>query len=375
MSNPFRCPECGSHNHVLAALNESLLAISSDLDSQVVLKKIVDVARDLVHASYGAVGIADDSGGFSHFISSRERDGALTSVHEVLVGVLAEGKALSTTDIQQDPRFRGWRPGDGDLKSFLGVPIVNAGETVGAFYLANENTWGFTPEHRTLVELLAPHAGLAIKNVRLYEQSRELSITQERTRLARELHDSVTQTLFSMKLAAESATVLIETDPEAAQAQLATLQQLAREASSEMRSLVFELRPPELEIEGLVGTLRKHVDVLGRVHPVRIEFHHRGDRELEPAQEKEVFRIVQEALNNAIRHARANEILVELVTEDDKIRASVTDDGIGFDPDSARGARRLGLVSMRERAQVLSGDFSISAAPGRGTTVAVELRR
>jgi signal transduction histidine kinase len=233
---------------------------------------------------------------------------------------------------------------------------------------------GFTAEGQALVELLAPHAGLAIKNVRLYEQSRELSVVQERNRLARELHDSVTQTLFSMKLAAESANVLIEDDPDEARAQLARLQELARQASTEMRSLVFELRPPELEIEGLVATLRKHIDVLRRVHPIDIELHDRGERPLDPTQEKEVFRILQEALNNAIRHSGASEITVELIMEEDKLHVSVTDDGAGFDPAAPRQSRRLGLISMSERAQVLGADFSIWSAPGQGTVVALELR-
>jgi GAF domain-containing protein len=210
VSNAFRCPECGSRNHVFEALNESLLAISSDLATEAVLQKIVDVGRQLVHASYGAVGVGDEQGGFSHLIISGTADARValpSQTEEILAAVLRDGMADTTPDIQQDPRFEGWPTGYPDLKSFLGVPIVGGGEVVGAFYLANENAWGFTAEDQALVELLAPHAGLAIKNVRLYEQSRELSIVQERNRLARELHDSVTQTLFSMKLAAESVNV------------------------------------------------------------------------------------------------------------------------------------------------------------------------
>lgn len=315
-------------------------------------------------------------GGFSHFIVSGTADARVAlppQTEGILAAVLRKGVAYTTSDIQQDPGFEGWPTGYPDLKSFLGIPIMGGGEVVGAFYLANENAWGFTAEGQALVELLAPHAGLAIKNVRLYEQSRELSIVQERNRLARELHDSVTQTLFSMKLAAESANVLIENDLAETRVQLARLQELARQASTEMRSLVFELRPSELEIEGLVATLRKHIDVLRRVHEIDIELHTRGGRLLDPSQEKEVFRIVQEALNNAIRHSRATEITVELIMEDDKLQVSVADDGVGFDPVAPRQSRRLGLVSMSERAQALQAEFSISSAPGRGTVVALEL--
>lgn len=375
--NPFRCPECGSRNHVFEALNESLLAISSDLTTDAVLQRIVDVARSLVHASYGAVGVRGDRDGFSHFIIS---GGGTTSrallplpAQAILADVLVAGAPYSTNDIQQDPRFEAWPEGYPDLKSFLGVPIRSGDEIVGAFYLSNENTWGFTPDHRTLVELLAPHAALAIKNARLYEQSRELSVVQERNRLARELHDSLTQTLFSMKLAAESATVLIESDLDEARQQLQHLQELARSASAEMRSLVFELRPPELEIEGLVTTLRKHVDVLRRVHQIDVEVHHRGERILDPAREREIFRVVQEALNNAIRHSGASEISIELVMEDDKVCVRVADNGSGFEPGVPTRSRRLGLTSMSERAQALGAELSISSSPGRGTIVTLEL--
>lgn len=375
MINVFRCPECGAPNHVFAALNESLLAISSDLAIEAVLQKLVEVARGLIHASFGALGVADERGGFRYFVTSPATGSHGNPIAPgFFSSFLHEELPFATSDVQVDPRFAGWPSDYSDLKSLLWVPIASADETVGGFYLGNENTWGFTPEHQSLVELLAPHAAIAIKNAHLYEQSRELSVVQERNRLARELHDSVTQTLFSMKLAAESANVLIDDDTAAARAQLVHMQELARQASTEMRSLVFELRPPELEIEGLIPTLRKHIEVLRRVHSVDIELHHRGDRILNPVEEKEVFRIVQEALNNAVRHADAAEIVVEVVIEDDKLRVSVADDGVGFDPDAPRKTRRLGLLSMSERAQGLGVELSVSSRPGRGTVVALELR-
>lgn len=374
MSNVFRCPECGAPNRVFEALNETLLTISSDLAIEAVLQKLVEVARGLIHASFGAVGVADEQGSLRYFITSPPtRSQAKPVAPAIFSELLHERLPYATSDVQADTRFAGWPSDYPDLNSFLWVPIVSADEIVGGFYLGNENTWGFTPDHQRHVDLLAPHAGIAIKNARLYEQSRELSAVQERNRLARELHDSVTQTLFSMKLAAESANVLIDEDTAAARTQLVQMLELARQASSEMRSLVFELRPPELEIEGLVPTLLKHIDVLRRVHSVNIEFHQRGDRSLTPNEETQAFRIIQEALNNAIRHADAAEIVVEVVTEADKLRFSIADDGVGFDPDAPRKTRRLGLVSMSERAHELGGELSVSSAPGRGTVVTLEL--
>ena len=375
MGNVFRCPECGAPNHVFAALNESLLAISGNLALEAVLQRLVEVARGLIHASFGAVGVADEHQRLRYLITSPATGSSEDARAAGIFSALLETDApYTTSDVHSDSRFAGWPAGYPDMKSLLSVPILGGDEIVGRFYLGNENTWGFTPDHRSLVELLAPHAGIAITNARLYEQSRELTVVQERNRLARELHDSVTQTMFSMKLAAESATVLIEKDAAAARTQLLHMQELARQASAEMRSLVFELRPPELETEGLIPTLAKHVDVLRRVHGVDVELNHRGDGVVSPSQEREVFRIVQEALNNAIRHADAAEIVVDVVTEVDKLVVTVSDDGIGFDPNASRKTRRLGLVSMKERAQALGAALEISSDPGRGTVVALELR-
>ena len=156
------------------------------------------------------------------------------------------------------------------MRSFLGVPIVARERVIGAFYLTDKvGALDFTDEDQELIELLAAHAAIAITNARLYEESRELSVLAERNRLALDLHDAVSQKLFGLVLAAESAGTLLDRDPEAAREQVAKLQALAQEAREELRSLVFELRPPDLEQDGLCGALRKHVEVLRRVQPRR----------------------------------------------------------------------------------------------------------
>ncbi|MDQ3981982.1 MAG: GAF domain-containing protein, partial [Actinomycetota bacterium] len=192
MGNVFRCPECGAPNHVFAALNESLLAISGNLALETVLQRVVGVARGLIHASFGAVGVAGEHQRLRYLITS-PATGSSGDAHVagIFSALLDTDAPYTTSDVQSDSRFAGWPPGYPDLKSFLSVPIVGGDEIVGRFYLGNENTWGFTPDHRSLVELLAPHAGIAITNARLYEQSRELSVAGERDRIARELHDAM----------------------------------------------------------------------------------------------------------------------------------------------------------------------------------------
>ena len=151
------------------------------------------------------------------------------------------------------------------MRSFLGVPIVAPEGVIGAFYLTEKaGARDFSDDDEELIELLAAHAAIAITNARLYEQSRELSILAERNRLALDLHDAVSQKLFGLVLTAEAARTLLDRDPAAAREQVARLQALAQEALDELRALVFELRPPDLERDGLGGALRKHVEVLRR---------------------------------------------------------------------------------------------------------------
>jgi signal transduction histidine kinase len=296
----------------------------------------------------------------------------------MLGAMLETPEPFRTGDIHDAPRFRGWWPrGHPDMRSFLGVPIVSPEGVIGAFYLTErEGASEFTAEDEQLIELLAAHAAIAITNARLYERSRELSILSERNRLALELHDVVSQKLFSVVLNAEAAGTLLDRDPEQARGQVAKLQELASQALEELRSLIFELRPPDLEHDGLCGALRKHVDVLRRLQPTEIELE--GDLELErdPKRDREVFRIAQEALQNALRHAHATRIVVRLRGEDGRVLLEVEDDGVGFDPASAElRSRRLGLTSMEERAQRLGARFRIDSSAGSGTTVRLETAR
>src|SRR3954465_3660533 len=276
------------------------------------------------------------------------------------------------------------------MRSFLGVPIVTRGEVLGAVYLTEKEDGSmFSPADQKLIELLAAHAAIAIENARLHERSRELSIIEERNRLARELHDSVTQRLFGVALAVESAATLLERDPPpaaegaarrpqlaaaAAGEELERVRELARAAMEELRAVVFELRPASLEAEGLASVLRKHVDVLRRVSARPIEPTVGNPPPLRAEQAAQVFRIAQEALQNALRHAAAEHIEVRLEDGSGLLVLSVADDGRGFDP-AARGVRgrRLGLTSMEERAAELGGTLAIDSAEGEGTRVRLEV--
>jgi signal transduction histidine kinase len=302
--------------------------------------------------------------------------GSLPRTHGLLGAMLEAAEPYRIDDIQRDPRFRGWWPSrHPDMRSFLGVPIVARGGIVGAFYLTDKlGTASFGPEDQELIETFAAHAAVAIQNARLYERSRELNIVEERNRLARELHDSVTQRLFALRLTGEAATNLLEHDPAAAQAQLVRLHELTGEAIEELRAVILALRPATLEFEGLAATLAKHVDLLRRAYGQEIALELNGEPELPVAAATEVLRIAQEALQNALRHSGAERLSVRLETGDGHVVLSVTDEGAGFDSDApAVRARRLGLTSMEERARDLGGTLEIHSDPGEGTTVRLEV--
>jgi signal transduction histidine kinase len=369
-------------NPALRAVSDAVLAVAANLSVDEVLQKLVDAARELAGARYAALGIPDGAGGFRRFLVAGMSDeliasmGPLPRTHGMLAAMLHQSEPYRTEDIHDDPRFRGWWPRKHpDMRSFLGVPIRARDEVIGAFYLTEkEDADAFDREDQEVIELLAAHASIAITNARLYEQSRELSILSERNRLALELHDAVSQKLFSVMLTAEAAAAQIGRDATAAREQLDRVRELAGEALEELRSLILGLRPPALERDGLQGTLRKEVEMLSRVHGTSIELELADDVRLDRERELAVLRIAHEAIQNALRHARAQHVIVRVAPSDGGVAIEVTDDGVGFDPQAAdiRG-RHLGLTSMEERARELNARLRIRSAPGVGTTIRLEV--
>jgi signal transduction histidine kinase len=366
----------------LKAVSDAVLAVASQRSVDEVLQRLVDSARELVGARYAALGIPDGTGGFRRFLVSGMSDelvtamGPLPRTHGMLGAMLEADGAYLTDDIHQDPRFRGWWPEQHpDMRSFLGVPIVARESVIGAFYLTEKDgPAGFDAVDQELIELLAAHAAIAITNAELYERNRELSILSERNRLALELHDVVSQKLFSLKLAAEAAATLLERDPASARIQLDRVRELAREALTELRSLILGLRPADLALDGLEGALRKEVAMLRRVHGMEVELHADGAAGSGGSRDAEVLRIALEALHNAVRHAAAQHVTVRLTGSRHALTLEVVDDGIGFDPaDPELRSYHLGLTSMEERAHDLGGRLQLSSAPGVGTTVRLEV--
>ncbi|AWW40307.1 diguanylate cyclase [Streptomyces sp. AS58] len=370
----------------LAAVSSALLAMSRHLEVRDVLKTIVASARELLDAQYAALGVPDDHGGFAQFVVDGVSDaqwraiGPLPRQHGILAAMLREATPQRLGDVRTDPRFGGWPAAHPELADFLGLPIRDGDEVIGALFLANKNcpkpegTCGFTAEDEELLSILAQHAAIALTNARLYERSRELTIAEERSRLAHELHDAVSQKLFSLRLTAQAAAALVDRDPARAKGELQQVAVLAAEAADELRAAVVELRPAALDEDGLVATLRTQIQVLDRAHSARVTFTGRGVRALPAAQEEAVLRVAQEALHNALRHSGADRVDVTLIRRGNGAVLRVADDGGGFEPGTVRRAgRHLGLVSMRDRANGVGGSLTVESAPGKGTTIEMEV--
>ncbi|MPZ64041.1 MAG: GAF domain-containing protein [Pseudonocardiaceae bacterium] len=363
----------------LRRLLDVVSQLGAERRSESVLRSILDAARDLAAARYAAVGVPDGDGGFALFLTAGvdartwERIGALPRTHGLLGELVTRPEVIRLADIRTDPRFRYYPPAHPQMRSFLGVPIMAGGEVVAALYLADkEGAAEFTDADQELIETLAGHAALAVVNAQRQERLRELSIADERTRIARDLHDSVTQSLFSLTLAAESAATVAGGDSRAAP-HLDRVRELSQSALAELRALTETLRPPDVDREGLGDALRKRVALLRAVHDVPIELQVRG-RGGGGAVGREVLKVANEAIGNALAHAEPGSIRVQLDLGRDALRLGVSDDGRGFDlAEARRASRRLGLTSMRERAEALGGSLVIDAAPGTCTTVTLEV--
>jgi PAS domain S-box-containing protein len=332
--------------------------------------------------------------------------------------VASQGRPVMICDVHGDDLLaRTFREAAGPLmdgiwsyvRSWMGIPLVQRGKVMGLLSLATDEPSFYTDEHAHLALALASQAAVAMENAKLYKQAQEAAALEERARLARELHDSVTQALFSMTMHAEAAQMALERDagqPAALRPQggvsgsgsgnghpdgplrrnLRQLSELSEGALAEMRALIFELRPGALQEEGLAAALRKHTAALSAREGIGIEVQAPDDRiPLDPDAEEHIYRGAQEALHNVVKHAGAGQVIVRLeadagqpaalrpqggVSSSGRLVLEVQDDGVGFDPATVP-AGHLGLRTMADRMEQIGGALEIESAPGAGTTVRI----
>jgi signal transduction histidine kinase len=258
------------------------------------------------------------------------------------------------------------------------VPIKSKEVVIGVLDIQSERPNAFDESDVDLLRSLANQLAVAIENARLYEGAGQLAALEERQKLARELHDSVSQALYGIALGTRTARTMLDRAAidAATQTQLAEpLDYVLAQADAgmaEMRALIFELRPESLASEGLVAALRKQTAALGARHQIPVTTEFGPEPELTLPQKEMLYRVAQEAMHNIVKHARATSAEVRLVGDNGRVVLEVCDNGQGFDM-TQEFPGHLGLKSMRERVERGGGLLTIASAPAGGTRIVVKL--
>jgi signal transduction histidine kinase len=353
--------------------------VASELDLDSVLKRVVEHARQLVGAKYGALSVIKDNGRIEAFIASgvtteeRAAIGPPPVGHGVLGEVLFEGHNLRLDDLTKHPHSAGFPANHPPMRSLLAVPIACRGPFKGNLYLADKTVGGtFSADDEKTLERFALQAAIAIDNAHLHAEVGDLAVAKERLRIAHEMHDGLAQVLGYVNTKVQAANEYLRRGKsEEAKQQLRELADSAREAYTDVRESIIGLRTLPNAEWSLADALREYFERWRGQSGVATEFSIDPDLRLRPAIELQLIRIIQEALTNVRKHAKASNARIEVQRDGEHLRVTISDDGIGFDVTMRpRGEfPRFGLTTMRERAESIGGALTIDSAPGRGTTI------
>lgn len=344
-----------------------------------VLAVVCNEAKSLMKARGSTVFLLEDDGLLHVAFSLGDGEPSFQTmpVEASFTGtVITTGKAVFTNHPNQETPWYGSTlnesPG-GSVQSLLASPLKIRFRIIGALVVVNKDK-PFNQDDLRAMNLFADQAAIAIENGRLTQEVEKIAVMEERNRLARDLHDSVTQSLYGVSLYAEAATRLLGADDtQELEEYLRQLRMTALDALKEMRLLIFELRPPLLDKEGLEAALQARLDAVegraGLKTELRVDIHERLPAEIEDG----LYRIAQEALNNVLKHAQAHHVLVCLETFQGIVTLQINDDGAGFMLDRAEESGGIGIKGMRERAISMGGTLEITSSLGQGTQIMVQV--
>jgi len=371
----------------LTALNEIANTISEVTDLQTTLELVAGNVADLFTASAVLITMLDRE----HYqvkLLALYAEPLVPEMHKehifdledvpIFRQVVDQNKPLVIADAQSSPLLAGMQ----NLLQTLGtqtlllVPLRVHNDVIGVMTVNRSQVERvFSVDEITLAETVASEISTAIENVRLYQQAQVIAVEQERHRLARELHDSVIQTLYSTVLLASGWRMMAEQgrlDPTSTAVHFQQVAEQSEQALKEMRLLLFQLRPPVLEQVGLVSALQQRLDAVEHRVGIETSLLTTGEwRTLPPHIEEQLYNITQEALNNALRHAHAKSILMQIDYHEQQVVVVVEDNGRGFDLDASSGG--MGLRNMRERANEIGAAFSLTTSPHQGTKIEIRL--
>jgi signal transduction histidine kinase len=374
----------------LEFLAQASTLLASSLDYQETLQNVAELVAASIADWCGVYILHPDKTIQSLTIAHKEREKVALAyrLHELYPSDLNQpyglGYVLSTGQLEVTPVItdEAWRASaqdeqhleillNLDLHSLLIVPIVYQQTTIGALTMASATPGHYEDQgYVTLAQELAQRAAMAIKNAQLYQQAQEAAVLAERQRLARELHDAVTQTLFASSMIAGALTQHVEEgNVEKVRPQLTRLLRLNRGALAEMRALLLELRQVDLVTIELPELIRQLADIVMGHYSLDVELQIDGVPYLLPADVHTVFyRVAQETLHNVSRHARAKTVQGKLAYEPEQVYLEMVDDGSGFDPLQV-STDHLGLRIMQERAESIGAQWWVHSAPGQGTQI------
>ncbi|HLA06910.1 MAG TPA: GAF domain-containing sensor histidine kinase [Anaerolineales bacterium] len=369
----------------LSIINSIQQGLASKLDEQSIYDLVGDKFRDFFDAQVVMISTYDLQSNSIEHRYAIERGARVYSPGTYPPGgfrsqiIQTRQPLLVNTRVAQEAARLGQPtlPGTITPKSWLGVPMLVGAQVTGILSVQNvERENAFDDSDVRLLQTFAASMSIALENARLYEQARQVAVLEERQRLGRELHDSVTQSLYGISLYAQAASGLMSIGQlDQVRQYLTDIQNTSQESLAEMRLLIYELRPPILEREGLVAALQNRLYSVENRAGLKFNLKSNLVGRLPPVVEEGLYRIAQEALNNTLKHSYAKNVMISIQQDQQTITMEISDNGIGFEPKSARREGRLGMISMQERALAQGWQFVVDSSPGMGTRIRVEVKQ
>lgn len=363
----------------LVALYEVMEVAGEPLDLSTMLTRLLERVLQAVRSHAGVIYLLTETGEALQLVAQLGLDAALTQPVEMPLSdsglpgeVIRLQEPVVVGNVRSDARAR---PAirRTSLHAYVGVPMFARGRLLGVLSVFRESKRPFLNEDVAMLDSIADQIGVAVENSRLRQKAEQLAIIEERSRLSRELHDAITQSLYSISLMATASRRLAQADEHdpLLHETLADLSATAQQALKEMRLLLYRLRPLALQDHDLVEALRQRLAAVEKRAGVEAHLLVDDVVELPPAVEESLYFIAQEALNNALKHAAATAVRVAIHPSSEEVLLTVSDNGCGFDPAAAATRGGLGLTTMRERAEALQGTLTIDTRPSAGTTITV----
>ena len=354
---------------------------SATLDIDEALKRALRLTLEAVHTRVGAIFLFNEKSSSIDLIAAQGGEDvsqeifSTAAVKKQLDRVIDQRKALVIPKLALN-MDGGRSKTDPSELSFIGLPMRALDEVLGVLAVVYKSSEQVVLEEMTLLSFIADHLALVVQNARLYHKAERSAILEERSRLSRGLHDSVTQSLYSANLyAAGAKRFFTSSNYSEVDSYLTQIGELTQQALKDMRLLVYELRSPELQRNGLIGALQNRLDAVERRVNIDAEIHADMLDSLPEKVEENLYRIAIEALNNSLKYAQASKVVLNFQTVDNEIIFSIQDNGTGFIIDKGLRSGGLGLITMRERTERIGGSFNIITLPQKGTKIEVKLAR